>query len=53
MAGIRLLVSECEVDDMLRSNIKGYDKLSPVECAAVKLPYINTGCCKQAVKPWL
>lgn len=40
---IRMLMSELECEDVLRAEFKGYDKMSPMEKAALKLPYINTG----------
>lgn len=40
---IRFLASEYECDELLRAQIKGYDKLSPSEKAALQMPYINTG----------
>jgi len=40
---IRMLMSELECEDVLRTEFKGYDKMSPMERAALKLPYLNTG----------
>lgn len=40
---IRFLESEYDCEEILRANIKGYDKLSPMEKMALQMPYINTG----------
>ena len=40
---IRMLMSEYDCENVLITNFKGYNKLSPSEKAALKMPYINTG----------
>ena len=40
---IHLLMSEYECEEQLRSEIKGYDKLTPTERTALQMPYVNTG----------
>lgn len=40
---IRFLESEYDCEDLLRKEIKGYDKLTPTEKTALQLPFINTG----------
>ena len=40
---IRFLSSEYECEDLLRAQIKGYDKMSPGERTALQLPFVNTG----------
>ena len=36
-------MSEYECEEQLRSEIKGYDKLTPTERTALQMPYVNTG----------
>lgn len=40
---IRFLESEYDCEDLLRKEIKGYDKMTPTEKTALQLPFINTG----------
>jgi len=40
---IRLLMSEYDCESQLRQDFKNYDKMSPAERTALRLPYINTG----------
>lgn len=40
---IRFLDSEYDCEELLRAQIKGYDKLTPTERTALQLPFINTG----------
>ena len=39
---INFLIQEHGVDDVLKENIKGYNKLSPSEQALLKMPYVQT-----------
>lgn len=39
---INFLIQDQESDDVLKESIKGYSKLTPVEHALLKLPYVQT-----------